>query len=337
MELLGLRDAAARRTAIERAAVRLRSGALVAFPTETVYGLGANALDADAVQRIFAAKGRPAHNPVIVHVASADAARNVVSAWPEAAARLAQRFWPGPLTLVLPKAASVPDVVTAGLEKVGVRVPQHPVALELLRAAGVPVAAPSANRSNATSPTTAQHVVASLGDADVLVLDGGPCEVGIESTVVDVGLDRVVLLRPGAISRAQLEHALGSRVELAAGVADDAARPAPGMMRRHYAPRARVVRVAHGDDAAMGRAIEAALREGRTGVLACTTRRAPHRATDVGLEVVAMPGDAAAYARDLYAQLHAFDGKGMAVVVVEDVPPGAEWDAVRDRLQRASS
>src|SRR5919199_1388466 len=189
---------------IRRAADLLRAGELVAFPTETVYGLGANALDEGAVRKIFEAKGRPSYNPLIVHVSSAADVSRVAAAWPESAQRLAERFWPGPLTLVLPKRSEVPDAVTAGLGSVAVRVPAHPVALALLRAAGVPVAAPSANRSTEVSPTMAPHVEKSLGKRVALIVDGGPTTVGIESTVVDLSGERPVLLRPGAISGLEL-------------------------------------------------------------------------------------------------------------------------------------
>ena len=234
---------------IAHAAARLARGELVAFPTETVYGLGADALDPDAIARIFAAKGRPAWNPVIAHVADADAARALCAEWPAGAQRLADAFWPGPLTLVLPKRAIVPDIATAGLDAVGVRVPAHPVALALLRAFGRPIAAPSANRFTRVSPTTAAHVVTSLGDRVSLVLDGGACDVGIESTVVDLAGATPTLLRPGAVTRGQLEAVLGQRVdapEHRVPSGDDpsavpvAGQRAPGMSDRHYAPGADV-------------------------------------------------------------------------------------------------
>jgi L-threonylcarbamoyladenylate synthase len=201
------------------AAAVLRRGGLVAFPTETVYGLGADATNADAVTKIFAAKGRPSTNPLIVHVADAAVARRYATAWPPAAAQLADRFWPGPLTLVLPKAPDIVPAVTAGLNTVGLRVPDHPVALQLLREFGGAVAAPSANRSNRVSPTTADHVREELGDAVDLVLDGGPCRVGIESTVLDLTTERPTILRPGGLSREQIEAVVGP-----VGVADGLAK-----------------------------------------------------------------------------------------------------------------
>jgi L-threonylcarbamoyladenylate synthase len=323
--------------ALARAAERLRAGGLVAFPTETVYGLGAHAMDAAAVARIYATKGRPAHNPVIVHVADEAAARAITASWPPMAAQLAARWWPGPLTLVLPRAAGVPDIVTAGLSKVGVRVPAHPVALALLRAAGLPIAAPSANRSDAVSPTTAEHVRASLGEAaDVLLLDGGPCTVGIESTVLDVSGDAPVLLRPGGIARSAIERELGVAVRHAGEVArDDAPRASPGQLAKHYAPRARVVLVDSGEPSSLRVAIdEARARHGdAVGVLALT---APP--LDVGgIAVETMPADPDAYARRLYAALHAMDERGVAVLLVERVPDGDAWDGVRDRLARAAA
>src|SRR5258705_9156100 len=184
---------------IKEAAERIRAGEVVAFPTETVYGLGANALDAAAVAKIYELKGRPASSPLIVHVASIEMARTLVSQWPPAAEELACRYWPGPLTLVLPKVPAIPDIVTAGLPTVGVRVPNHPLALALIREAGVPLAAPSANRFTGLSSTTAEHVRETFGDA-VPVLDGGPCQVGIESTVVSIASGKITLLRPGMIS-----------------------------------------------------------------------------------------------------------------------------------------
>ena len=194
---------------IARAAALLGQGRLVCFPTETVYGLGANALDPAAVNRIYEAKGRPAHNPLIVHVADAAAAQRLVTAWPEAAERLAAKWWPGPLTLVLPKSREVPTEVTAGLGTVAIRVPAHPVALALLKAAGVPVAAPSANRSGELSPTTAEHVQRSLGDLVPMILDAGPTTVGIESTVIDLSDRAPVLLRPGMVTREEIEALIG--------------------------------------------------------------------------------------------------------------------------------
>lgn len=351
MESLPVRTDAPDAAVIARAAARLRDGGLVAFPTETVYGLGAHALDAAAVARIYATKGRPAHNPVIVHVADVAGARAVTASWPPIAARLADAYWPGPLTLVLPRAATVPDIVTAGLDRVGVRVPAHPVALALLRAAGIPVAAPSANASDRISPTTAAHVIASLGDtADVLVLDGGASDVGIESTVLEVSGDVPLLLRPGGVSRESLAATLGVEVAVHAAVRaaigvgdagdgaadrdDDAPRAAPGMLRRHYAPRAQLVLVAHADPHALRAALAAAHAAHGDAVGALTVGASPIAPSTAVHEV--MPADPAAYARRLYAALHAMDARGVRTLVVERVPDGAAWDGVRDRLARAA-
>ncbi|MBY0489286.1 MAG: threonylcarbamoyl-AMP synthase [Gemmatimonadaceae bacterium] len=331
---------------IAEAAARLRAGGLVAFPTETVYGLGANALDAQAVARIYATKGRPAWNPVIAHVADVAAARALSRAWPESAERLAQAFWPGPLTLVVPKAAHVPDEATAGLDAVGVRVPSHPVALALLRAAGIPVAAPSANRFTQVSPTTASHVVQSLGDRVPLVLDGGPATVGIESTVVDCTGDTVVILRPGMLGRESLEAALeGSGIAVAVAkpstVAHQAAVPAetprsPGMADRHYAPRAEVwLFGAEGADE-----ITAALAERRASAATSEPVLALLRTVALPEDaaiVRRMPVDPVGYAQQLYAALHEADARQAALVVIEMPPPHeSAWEGVRDRLTRAA-
>src|SRR5258708_36373211 len=218
-------------TSIEAAAAILRGGGLVAFPTETVYGLGANALDPAAVAKIYELKGRPAASPLIVHVSSVEMARTLVSEWPARAEQLAARWWPGPLTLVVRKAGRVPDIVTAGLGTVGVRIPAHPLALRLIELAGVPIAAPSANRFMQLSPTTAGHVRQTFGDA-ILILDGGPCAIGLESTVVAIESGKLTLLRPGMISLGELEH-----VKLESATAPVGSHPAPGMHQRHYSPK----------------------------------------------------------------------------------------------------
>lgn len=310
--------------AIRRAAAVLRRGGLVAFPTETVYGLGASALDPAAVARIFAAKGRPSYNPLIVHVADADAARALAAEWSAAAERLAERFWPGPLTLVVPRRAEVPDAVTAGLGSVALRVPAHPVAHALLREAAIPVAAPSANRSTEVSPTTAAHVERSLGGRVELILDGGPTPVGIESTVVSLAGRLPTLLRPGTVSIEELRDAVGEVVLPAAGPGGAAARPSPGMLDRHYAPRAEVRLLGAGDAAPPG------AEGGRTAVL--LIRGAAHPAG----EVVRMPADAREYAARLYATLHRLDDEGFERILVELPPDTPEWAGVRDRLRRAA-
>ena len=291
---------------VERAAALIRAGKLVAFPTETVYGLGANALDPAAVERIFLAKGRPRNSPLIVHVDSLGMAKSLASRWPPAADILADRYWPGPLTLVLPKRAAVPDIVTAGLPTVGLRMPAHPLALELIHAAGVPIAAPSANRFTELSPTAAGHVPTALADA---VLDGGPARVGIESTVLSL-VDDPVLLRPGVIPLPEIEALIGA-VRIAGQAAEDAAHESPGMHARHYQPATRIYLFAAGDAPPPGRG--AWLRIGRE-----------------------MPADPLAYAAGIYAALHRLDEQRLDWIAVERPPDTPEWAGVRDRLERAA-
>jgi L-threonylcarbamoyladenylate synthase len=323
------------RNVIAQAARLLRAGELVAFPTETVYGLGAHALDERAVRRIFDAKGRPSYNPLIVHVSGVDEARRVAATWPLAAERLAERFWPGPLTLVLPKRPVVPDVVTAGRESVALRVPAHPVALALLREARLPVAAPSANRSTELSPTTARHVEKSLGDRVTMIVDGGPTTVGIESTVLDLTGERPIVLRPGAVSADDLASVIGAVARPGADPRGEAPRSAPGMMERHYAPRAAVLLYDPADDRDVERvrrrARDEASRGGRVGVLAHEQSAAPEVHN-----FVIMPQTPDAYARRLYATLHEFEDAGCTLILVERVPADAGWAAVADRLERAA-
>ncbi|MBB4634762.1 L-threonylcarbamoyladenylate synthase [Longimicrobium terrae] len=313
---------------LARAAEVLRRGGLVAFPTETVYGLGAHAMDPAAVAGIYAAKGRPGYNPLIVHTADAEGARALAAAWPQAAARLAEAFWPGPLTLVVPKRAGVPDAVTAGLPSVALRVPAHPVAHALLRTAGLPVAAPSANRSTEVSPTTARHVERGLGDRVDLILDGGPCPVGIESTVVSLVSAVPTLLRPGSVSVDELRRVVGEVALPAAEPGGEAARPSPGMMDRHYAPRAPLRMLPRdGRAEALRRAAEAG---GRVGALLL----APVDDARLG-PVIRMPADPAGYAARLYAALHEMDEAGVDAILVDPVPDGGAWAGIRDRLRRA--
>jgi L-threonylcarbamoyladenylate synthase len=328
MRMLRVADDASRQAALAEGARVLRAGGLVAFPTETVYGLGAHALDADAVQRIYEAKGRPAVNPIIVHVASLGAARALASDWTPAAEKIAQAFWPGPVTIVVRKRAEVPAIVTAGGDTVGLRIPAHPIALALLEQAGVPVAAPSANLSTQVSPTTAQHVERGLGDRVDLIIDGGPTTVGIESTVVDATGETPRVLRPGMIARHDIARVAGAADGGEFPVDEfpvDEERPrSPGMMAKHYAPRARVVLL---DRAALLRRL--ADESGRTGVIAF----GPVDAATVEI----MPGDPAGYARRLYAALHALDEARCEIILVERPPASAEWAAIRDRLQRAAT
>ncbi|MDE2125105.1 MAG: threonylcarbamoyl-AMP synthase [Armatimonadetes bacterium] len=316
------------------AAAALRSGRLVAFPTETVYGLGANALDPYAVAGIFTAKGRPAHNPVIVHVPDADAAAALGSAWSEVCRQLAAVFWPGPLTLVTPRSAVVPDIVTAGGPTVALRVPSHLVAQALLHAAGVPVAAPSANRSSRISPTTAEHVRAELGGLVHIILDGGPTECGLESTVVDCTLPMPRILRPGPISPSQIALALGLAPDSISAVDQHGEGPlrSPGMLPRHYAPQAQVIVVpAAAAHDAVRSAVEAGLAVGwltMSGSTAVASAR---------LHAIRMPDAAAGYAHLLYAALRALDARSVDRIVVDDPPSGEDWLAVHDRLSRAAA
>lgn len=316
--------------AIEAAAAVIRAGGLVAFPTETVYGLGASALDPAAVARIFAAKGRPPTNPLIVHVDSAAAARRLVTQWPDAAARLAVAFWPGPLSLVLPKQPLVPDIVTAGGSTVAVRVPAHPVALALLRAAGLPVAAPSANPSQRVSATTAEHVLRWLGGKLDLVLDGGPTPGGIESTVVDAGIRPPRLLRPGMLSAADLNAVLDDGVVTGQGPAGGPIR-SPGLTEKHYAPRVPVYLTP--DD---GRDRIAQLRA--VGIRPGWMPLATSPLTDSGdINMVPMPPAPAEYARRLYAVLHALEDAGVGAIVIQLPPRDEPWQAIHDRLRRAAA
>lgn len=310
---------------IQRAATVLRAGGLVAFPTETVYGLGGLALDAAVVRTIFAAKGRPARNPVIVHVADVAAVLPLVGDWPERAALLAANFWPGPLTLVLPRSERVPDVVTAGGPTVAVRVPVHPVALALLQACGLPIAAPSANRSTSISPTQGEHVLRTLEDRIDLLLDAGATPGGLESTVVDVSRSTPRLLRPGLVTRSALETIIGP-VELANDLSQEETLPAPGMMARHYAPRTPLELA--------GAEFVRQLREQVLRVGWITIGPEP---TIPGVVQRDLPADPVGYAAHLYAALHELDDLGLDRLVVTPPPETEAWLAVRDRLRRASA
>jgi L-threonylcarbamoyladenylate synthase len=322
---------------IARAAKILQAGGLVAFPTETVYGLGANALDASAVAKIFAVKGRPAGNPIIVHVAELDEAKKLVNSWPAIAEKLADRFWPGPLTLVLPKTACVPDIVTAGGSTVALRMPAHPVALALLRACGLPLAAPSANRSTELSPTLPEHVLAGLADRIDLLLDAGPTTGGLESTVLDLTTDPPRLLRPGLVTIAELEALVGPidrsphapREETVTRSVTTTLEPmrSPGQMPRHYAPRTPLELTAHSRQR-----VEELCGQGlRVGWLTHLDE-----GETLALRIV-LPDDAVAYSAQLYAALHRLDDAGLDRIIVETPPMGDEWLAVHDRLRRAAT
>jgi L-threonylcarbamoyladenylate synthase len=311
---------------IDAAARLLASGELVAFPTETVYGLGADAANGDAVQRIFAVKGRPADHPVIVHIADRRDIGKWASAVSNGAARLAEAFWPGPLTLILPRAGGVLDQITGGQDSIGLRVPSHPVARALLDVFGGGIAAPSANRFGHVSPTTAAHVAADLQDAPAMILDGGPCTVGIESTIVAFRDDQPVLLRPGAISVADLARVLGRSPRQ-----PDAAAPrVSGSLPLHYAPRtpASLLRA----DALRAELAHLTDRDEQVAVLARTLTRPD----DFEGVWIAARDDATEYARDLYANLRALDAANADAILIEAPADDPAWLAVRDRLTRAT-
>jgi L-threonylcarbamoyladenylate synthase len=312
--------------AIARAVERLRTGLLVAFPTETVYGLGADAGNPEAVRRIFEAKGRPADHPVIVHLHHAKDIEHWARAVPKAAFTLAATFWPGPLTLILPRAPHVQDIVTGGQDSVGLRVPSHPVARALLSAFAGGIAAPSANRFGRISPTTARHVADDLGDAVSSILDGGACAVGIESTIVGFAGEIPILLRPGGVGVSELSRALGQPLRNA----DATAPRASGTLASHYAPRTPASLVA--PDVLRAELLQLDDRDETVAVLARTLAR-PSDFSGVWLQAAA---DAATYAHDLYANLRTLDAANADVILVETVPDGDDWLAVRDRLVRAT-
>jgi L-threonylcarbamoyladenylate synthase len=318
--------------AIALAASRIRAGALVGMPTETVYGLAADASNDAAVARIFAAKGRPADHPLIVHVASSAQVGDYASSVPAFARRLLDAFWPGPLTVILPRRPEVAAAAAGGQNSIGLRCPSHPVAHALLQACGTGLAAPSANRFGRVSPTEARHVQEELGD-DLLVLDGGPCEVGIESTIVDCTRSVPVLLRPGMIGRAALEAACGEPVldqdELNASQGD--APRASGTLASHYAPHAKVRLM---DAGALQSALDIL---GHDAAHMAVYARAALRSPAARLVMRRMPDDAAAAAQQLFSVLRSFDDQGVKLIWVEAPPDAPEWDGVRDRLARAAA
>ena len=320
--------------AIARAAQALAAGALVGIPTETVYGLAADAGSDAAVAGIFSAKGRPSDHPLIVHVPDAQAAAAFAAQVPPVAQRLMQAFWPGPLTLILPRRPERGAAAAGGQDTIGLRCPAHPVAPALLLACAAlqpPVqglAAPSANRFGRVSPTTAQHVAAEFGDA-LLVLDGGACPVGIESAIVDCTRGRPVLLRPGSLTRAQIEQAAGERLWLPEEIAGPAPR-ASGTLESHYAPDAKVRLM----DARSLRSALDVLGPADTAAIGVYARLPLERRCKVFRR---MPDDAAAAARELFAVLREFDAQGVKLIWIETPPDGADWEGVRDRLRRAAA
>ncbi len=310
--------------ALGEAAALLREGALVAFPTETVYGLGADGLNGDAVARIYAAKGRPSSNPLILHVDGLSMARSLVRTWPAAAIRLAEAFWPGPLTLVLPRRDAVPDAVTGGGDTVALRMPAHRVPLGLIGRLGRPLAAPSANLSERISPTLAAHVLEDLEGRIPLVLDGGPTTRGLESTVVDLSGETARILRPGPIPPRLLQRLLGSVGTLQTAPAAGPA-PSPGLGLRHYAPRLPLHLRAEGEPPPV------------SGPLAWLALGEGAEPSPPEITRVAMPRDPEAYGARLYATLRSLDRPAFRRIVV-DLPPATEgWAAVHDRLRRAAA
>ena len=325
---------------IRSAAQALAAGRLVAFPTETVYGLGADGLNPTAVQRIFAVKGRPADHPVILHVGTVQAAKALASHWPSMADQLASAFWPGPLTMILKRAACVPDIVTGGQDTVGLRMPSHPVAMQLLAAfaqvgSGV-IAAPSANRFGAVSPTRAADVAASIGDrlavGDV-ILDGGDCDVGVESTIIDLSGGQARLLRPGGISRHAIEQVLG--VKMAESGAN--APRVSGSLESHYAPRAKTVLCASSELLSQLAQLQSDVQTASARIAALVMSPELIRVLSAREGVVCMPIsiDPQAYAHDLYARLNDADRQSAQVLLIEAPPQLPTWEAVNDRLRRA--
>lgn len=318
--------------AIEKAGRTLRAGGLVAFPTETVYGLGADASSDTAVAGIFSAKGRPADHPLIVHIADAAQAGDYAAGVPACASLLMKAFWPGPLTVILPRRPGVATAAAGGQDSIGLRCPSHPVALAFLKACNTGVAGPSANRFGRVSPTTAQHVIDELGDA-LLVLDGGACALGIESSIVDCTRGHPVLLRPGVLTPAQLEAACGEPVlrEAEEAGARGSAPRASGTLASHYAPRARLRLM---DAEALQTTLDL-LGEEAAGI--AVYARTIVRIRSEGVLYRRMPDDALATAQQLFAVLRGFDGRGIKLIWVETPPATPAWEGVRDRLKRAAS
>ena len=319
--------------AVRRAAGLLRAGEVVALPTETVYGLAANALDEKAVARIFQIKGRPANNPIIVHIAGIEMARRCVTAWPASAAKLAQAFWPGPLTLVLPRAPEIPGIVTAGGPTVGVRWPGHPFIQAVIDECGFPLAAPSANLSNHVSPTDVEHVRAQLGGKISLIVDGGPSQVGIESTVLDLTVAPPKILRPGMIHLESLQAAAGNIQHPTLNIQHSALR-SPGLLKKHYSPKARLAVLKWRDDSDLCCQLSTLNLQPPTCFVIAHSH-VPAAGNFAGVSVI--PHDAAAFARAIYAELHRCDAAGAELIVVEAPPESPEWAGIADRLRRAAA
>jgi L-threonylcarbamoyladenylate synthase len=334
-EILPTHTKALFETAVQRAADLLRAGEVVALPTETVYGLAANALDEKAVAKIFSIKGRPANNPIIVHVDGNEMARRCVAHWPELADKLSKAFWPGPLTLVLPRAKIVPDLVTAGGATVGVRWPSHPFIQAVIRACGFPLAAPSANLSNGISPTNASHVQQQLGGKIPLIVDGAQSQVGIESTVLDLSVNPPRILRPGMIHAESLAAVAGkvqgpkSKVQ-----SPETALRSPGLLKKHYSPKAKLLVLSWHDDAELQSQLSTFNFQLST-VHVIVHTQIPSGEKFASVSVI--PHDAEAFARAIYAELHRCDAAGAALIVVEQPPETPEWSGIADRLRRAAA
>jgi L-threonylcarbamoyladenylate synthase len=325
-------------SAIAEAAGIIRQGGLVAFPTETVYGLGANALDETAVQSIFEAKGRPQDNPLIVHTASAEAAFSLTQTPPDYAVKLAERFWPGPLTLVLKKGPAIPEGVTAGLDSVAVRIPGHKAALALIQACGVPIAAPSANASGRPSPTRANHVAKDLGGRIPLILDGGPCRVGLESTVLDCTGEHPVILRPGAITPDMIRESAGSVTLHEAALAEmQGAAPSPGMKHKHYSPQAKLFLVEGKHTPRKINALyDKCVARGMIAAILGTKENA-HVYGDRLFVSVGSRRDMAECARNFFGALHALDEMNVDEIYTESFSPTGIGLALMNRMLRAAS
>lgn len=319
----------------------LREGGTVVFPTETVYGLGANALDEQAAKKIFAAKGRPADNPLIVHIYSLEQMDNLVSEIPQSFAMLAQKFWPGPLTMVLKKSHNIPDVVSAGLDTVGIRMPNHPIALSLIRLADIPIAAPSANISGAPSPTEAKHVINDLNGKVDAIIDGGNCRVGLESTVLDLSGEVPVLLRPGGVTLEQLKEELGTVLvddHVNTPVSGKIEPKSPGVKYKHYAPKAQVILfeglIEKMMDAIVKKANELKLQEKTVGILATDQTKGSY-----SFKYVISLGDrsnSVAIAAKFFSALREFDKLGVDIILAESVDKKGVGMAVMNRMERAA-
>lgn len=331
-------DAKKDEAAIAKAAEIIRKGGTVAFPTETVYGLGANALDGASVQKIYTAKGRPSWNPLIVHVSSKEMLDTLATSYPEGFDKLAAKFMPGPLTFLLPKSERIPNEVSAGRNDVAVRMPKHPIALQLIAAAGVPIAAPSANRSGKTSPTSAEHVLEDLDGRIDAILDGGSCDVGVESTVINLLVNPPMILRPGGVSKESIEEILGKPVtvfEKAAEGTDAQALPSPGMMLRHYAPNAKLINVEGGQQELFSAAAQA-VKEGQVvGLLLPSDWPLPD-----GIDAVTFDygtwGDWETMAQRVFAGLRGLDHEQVDIIFAPLPPKEGLGLAIRDRLLRAA-